>query len=267
MIIAIPAIVAALTPVVKAALISAGIGAAVGGGIGAVGGAVEGYQEQGQINRAVLDYAGRGAFYGAKDGALVGGVFGPVGLVVGPVIAPATQFVDDIALQGFNVLDDVAKSAAGSIDDAAMVAGSAAIVDDAASPFLSGVRRKISSATSGIGPGFRLVRNKLNARFFSRLPDASATERYVYVMEDAANGLHKIGMTTKQPAIRLGKVAKDAKSKLDYVCIIRADKNSKLESALHKTFSSQKTPHPTPNYDSIEWFALSAAQVAAACSY
>ena len=64
---AIPAIVAALAPVVKATLISAGIGAAVGGGIGAVGGAVDSYHEHGEINREVLDDAAHGALNGAKD--------------------------------------------------------------------------------------------------------------------------------------------------------------------------------------------------------
>lgn len=269
--IVLPAIGVILQQIAQAAAIAGLIGGLVGGGAEAV----SSIREHGEINHEVAVNVINGVGKGATGGALGGAGVAAVGIILAPAIpvagvltgvqAPVTV-VDDVVAPVAGTLDDVAKSAVGRIKDASAVARSAVLVDDTASPVLSGVKNVAKSVASSVGSAVNRARNTLNARFYTRLPDASATKRYVYVMEDATNGLHKIGMTTKQPAVRLGKVSKDAKSKLEYVCIIRTDKNSKLESALHNTFSSQKTPHPTPNYDSIEWFALSTAQVVAACS-
>ena len=275
---AIPAIVAALTPIVQAAAVSAAIGGLFGAGAGAVGCGIDGAREHGEINHDVVTQSAHCAAEEAAKGALLGGAFGPVigvmapaaAPVIGRVIAPAApviQVIDDAVQPVIGVVDDVARSTVGSIDDAATVAGSAAIVDDTASSLLSRARRKLSAATNGIGSGIRLARNKLYARFYSRMGDAPATGNYVYVMEDAATGLHKIGTTTKQPKIRLDQISNDVKNKVDYVCIIKTDNSSGLERVLHHMFSSQRTTHPIPHSGETEWFTLSAAQIAAACSY
>ena len=279
---AIPAIVAALAPVVKATLVSVGIGAAVGGGIGAVGGAVGGYQEHGEINREVLDDAARGAFDGAKDGALFGGIFGPVAPAIAPIVAPAVapvlQVVDDVARPVLQLADDAARPviqaaddvvwpATLAVDDAAAVAGSAAIVDDATSPFFSRVRQRLSAATGGIGSGFRLARNKLNARFFTRLSTGSGNNGYVYVMDDVTTpGRYKIGKTIDPPT-RIKAVQNDLSKtiggKVDYTCIIPANNMSGLETSLHKKYAAQNLRNFPAG---TEWFMLNSAQLAAACS-
>ncbi|MCY4537689.1 MAG: GIY-YIG nuclease family protein [Chloroflexi bacterium] len=303
---AIPAIVAALTPIVQAAAVSAAIGGLFGAGAGAVGCGIDGAREHGEINHDVVEDSAHCAVDEGAKGALVGGALGPViGVmapaatsVIAPAAAPVINVVDDVAAHAIGTVDDLAKPVLSAADDIVRPVIGAA--DDVAQPALhrvgnvvksvaSDVKSKARPAIDAVDNAIRPVvnkvgdvansvggsittrinwaRNTLNARLFNRLPDASATERYVYVMDDAANGLQKIGMTTKKPSIRLTRVANDAKRKLDYVCIIRTDKNSGLEGLLHGQFAGQKTPHPTPNYKSTEWFALSAAQIAAACSY
>ncbi len=299
--IVIPALGIIIQQVAQAAAIGGLIGGLVGGGAGAV----SSIREQGEINLEVAVNFIQGAEKGATGGALGGAGVAAVGVVLAPTIPIAgiltgvqapVAVVDDVVVPLAGTLDDVAKSTVGNIDDAAAVAKSAVVVDDAASSFLGRARLKLHAVDDAVRPAINAVddavrpalnkvgnsaksvggsitsrinwaRNTWNARFFNRLPNTSPTERYVYVMDDAANGVQKIGMTTKKPSIRLTQVTKDAKSKLDYVCIIRTDKNSGLEGLLHGKFASQKTPHPTPNYSSTEWFVLSAAQVAAACSH
>jgi hypothetical protein len=256
-----------LTPVVKATLVSVGIGAVVGGGIGAVGGAIDGYQEQGEFNRVVWDNTTRAAGDGAKDGALMGGVFGPVGLVVGPVIAPAFQVVDDVARPVIQFADDAARPVIQAADEAAAVAGTAAIVDDASSPLFSRVRQRLSAAVGGIGSGFRLARNQLNARFFTRLSKGNSNNGYVYVMDDVTTpGRYKIGKTIDPPT-RIKAVQNDlnktVRGKVDYTCIIPTNNMSGLETSLLKKYAAQNLRNFPAG---TEWFMLNSAQLAAACS-
>ncbi|MCY4021436.1 MAG: GIY-YIG nuclease family protein [Chloroflexi bacterium] len=288
---AIPAIVAALTPIVQAAAVSAAIGGVLGAGVGAVGCGAAGVQEHGAINREVVAQSAHCAVDEGAKGAAIGGAFGVIGPVVAPVIAPvaapvvqvaddvagaALQVVDDVAQPVISIVDDAARPVIGAVDDAArpivQVVDDAArpvlqVVDDAVRPVLNKVRNGAKSVSRGVSSAFNHARNTINARFFNRLPAASATERYVYVVDDAANGLHKIGMTTKQPKIRLDKISTDIKSKVDYVCIIKTDKSSGLEGTLLNMFSNQRTTHPIPHSGMTEWFVLSAAQVTQACSY
>ena len=275
----IPAIAAALTSAANAALATtiavapiaataAGIGAVTGGATCAVTGAISGYHEHGELTREVAVDVAHSAAGCAAGGAIGGVLLAPAGIIFGPMIAPVAQGVDDVAIQAANVLDDVAKSAVGNLDEvAAAASGSAVIADNAASSFFGRARQKMSAATSGIGSKFRLARNKLNARFASRLPKSPATEKYIYVIEDSTTGLKKIGMTTRKPPDRLMEIAQKTKSDLDFACIIRTDKDSGLESILHEQFASQRTPHPVSHNGATEWFALTAAQVAAACSH
>lgn len=243
---ALPGIATLINLILEGALIGALFGCAIGGG----GTTITEYQTHGEINQQgivhIAETAGKGALEGAVGGAFTGGIFGVVGHALHPVLA----IIDDFFRSIFGWLDDAARSVAGAVDDAA-----------------TGVKNAAKSVVNGIRARINHTRNVWHARHFKTMTDAPKGTRYVYVMEDSANGVQKIGMTTKAPPKRLNKVASQAKSKLDYTCIIQTDKNSKLESSLHEMFSSQRTAHPTPNYNSTEWFALSAAQVAAACSH
>lgn len=246
---ALAGITAILHKILEGAALGALFGALFGGAISGGGEAITGYQEVGEINEEVIiqtvESAAEGAVDGAVTGAVTGGVFGLAGATFHPVFA----MIDDFFRSIFGWLDDAARSVAGTIDDA--FAG----ITNAAKSFVNGIRGQFNRWRSG-----------WNAQNFKTMTDAPAGTRYVYVMEDSANGMHKIGMTTKAPPARLSKVASEAKSKLDYTCIIQTDKNSQLEGRIHSMFSNQRTAHPTPGYNSTEWFALSAAQVAAACS-
>jgi len=226
------------------------IGALFGGAISGGGAAITEYQTHGKIDQQgvviVAKRAGEGAVEGAVGGAVTGGLLG----VAGPALRPVFAMIDDFFRSIFGWLDDAARSVAGAVDDA-----------------VSGMKKALESVVKGIRGQFNRWRNGWNAQNFKAMSEAPVGTRYVYVMEDSANGIHKIGMTTKAPPERLKAVASEAKSKLDYTCIIQTDKNSKLESGLHEMFSSQRTAHPTPNYDSREWFALTAAQVVEACSH
>lgn len=239
-----------LSALIQLILEGALIGALFGGAIGGGGAVITEYQTHGEINQQgienVAKQTGEGAIEGAVGGAVTGGIFG----VAGPALHPVLAIIDDFFRSILGWLDDAARGVAGAVDDA-----------------FTGIKNVAKSVVNGIRARINRTLNFRNADIYKTMPDAPEGTRYVYVMEDSANGLHKIGMTTKKPPERLSKVASEAKSKLDYTCIIQTDKNSKLESHLHKVYESQQRPHPTPNYTSKEWFALSAAQVAAACSH
>ncbi len=250
---AIPAIVAALTPVVKAALVSAGIGAAVSGGIGAVGGAVEGYREQGEINREVLDDAAWGALSGAKDGALIGGMFGPVGLVVGPVVAPAVQVVDDIVGPVMQVVDDAARPVVQAVDD---------VVRPVVNRIGIGTHSVAMSADRVVYNTLKNVRNGTPPAIQKLLPKAKRSVGYGYVMDDAASGASKIGMSI-DPKTRLQSVKSPSGAKPKIVCAIPTYNMKALEDSLHLAYASQNLPNTGAGR---EWFNLSASQVKAICN-
>ena len=280
----LPAIAAALAPLVNGALAvatvaapiagAAAVGATVGGATCAVTGTVSKYHEHGSISREDAEDVAKDAAGCAAGGAAIS----TVGVLLAPAIpaagiltgvrAPAATLVDDVAAHAANAIDDVAKSAVGSIDDVASVAGSAVIVDDTAKPFISRVGQKLSAAGSGIGSGFRLARNKLNARFFTRLQKGSGNNGYVYVMDDVTTpGRFKFGKTI-QPDKRLQQVQnhlnKTVGGKVEYSCIISTDDMKLLETSLKAQYKPQNiVGHPA----GTEWFVLSAAQVAAACSH
>lgn len=274
---AIPAIVAALTPVAKAVLVSAGIGAVVGGAVCAVGGAVSGYHEHGELNRDVAIVAVQSIPKCAVEGAIVGGVIAPAGIIIGPVvapgIAPVMQVVDDVARPIAQVADDAARPIIQVADDAAALAGSAVIADDAASPFLSRVKNAAKSAAEKLGKAvsapwrkWRESQNIKNAINYRELPKthSKGNKGYVYVMDDVSTpGRYKIGKTT-QPVERLSNVQSKTGLKLDYTCIIGTDDMQSLEGTLFEEFRPQRRPNMVEG--TTEIFLLNAAQVASACS-
>ena len=239
-----------LSALIQLILEGALIGALFGGAIGGGGAVITEYQAHEEINpqgiENVAKQAGEGAIDGAVGGAVMGGIFG----FAGPALHPVLAIIDDFFRSILGWLDDAARSVAGAADET-----------------FTGIKNAAKSAVNGIRGKLNRWRNGRNAQNYKTMLDAPKGTRYVYVIEDSSNGLYKIGMTTKKPPERLSKVASESKSKLDYTCIIQTDKNSKLESHLHKAYDSQRRSHPTPDYTSTEWFALSAAQVAAACSH
>ena len=264
---AIPVVIAALTPIAKAALVSAGIGAAVGGATCAATGAVRSYQVQGEINREVVVEAIHSVPKCAAEGALIGGVIAPAGIIVGPVVAPGLvpiiQVVDDVTRPAVHIVDDVAGHALQMVDDAASPIINAA--DDLAATAKQGTSRV---AVPAAAPWNRAL-NSFRAKIYKRLPVAKigADDGWVYVIEDPVTRIRKIGRTSN-PEQRLTKLQGDlGRNGVKFDCIIHSHDANVLEKQLHQSFSRQRTLHPTPHYGRTEWFALSAAQVAAACSH
>ena len=282
--IVIPAAVGFL---IQQAAQAAAIGAVIGGLIGGGAEAVSSIREHGELNHEVAANVIHGAGKGATGGALGGAGVAAVGVVLAPVIpaagiltgvqAPAAAVADDVAVQAINVLDDGAKSAVGLIDDAAKSIGNAVddaakpiayAVDDATSPVISRVKNAAKSAAKGVSSTFNRARNTLNARFYTRLSKGNGNNGYVYVMDDVTTpGRYKFGKTI-QPEPRLKQVQHDLNKtvggKVEYTCIISTDNMSSLETSLKNLFKSQNiVGHPA----GTEWFMLSAAQVAAACSH
>lgn len=246
---AIGAIVAAVAPIVEAALVAAGIGAVLGGAACGIGNAVSGYQEQGSLNREIAVSAAHRAGECAVEGAVVGGATGAVGLVVAPVVAPAVgaalTAVDDVVRPAIQVADDIARPAIQA-------------ADDAIGPTLRRFGNTITAPT-------RMLRSQMNARNYVNLSRGTGNRGYVYVMDDVSNpGRYKIGKTTR-PANRLSEVQSKTGLKLDYSCIIGTDDMKSLEGALFEEFERQRRRNLVPG--TTEMFILNAAQVAAACSY
>ena len=274
---ALPAIVAALTPIAKTMLISAGIGAAVSGAACGIGGAVGGYQEHGELNRDVAINTAHQAAECAGEGALVGGLVGVAAPVVFPAvvapgfvhvvpaaIAPAIQIVDDVARPVMQAADDAVRPVAQAIDDVARPATQA--VDDAISPATDKVGNGAKSFGHAIASPWNRALNAFRARIYKRLPitEVGADDGWVYVMEDTTTGIRKIGHTSN-PEQRLKGVQSTVGHKnVRYTCIIHSGDNKGLERFLHKRFEHQKLPNTG---EGTEWFALSAAQVATACSH
>ncbi len=262
--IVLPAIVAALTPVVKAALVSAGIGAAVGGATCAVGGTIGGYHEHGELNRNVAINTAQQAAECAREGALFGAVIGPVAPMIAPAIAPATQFVDDLAAPVIQIADDAARPVIQAADDAIRPATQA--VDDAVSPATDKVGNSTKAVGHAIASPWNRALNMFRARIYKRLPttEVGADEGWVYIMEDTTTGIRKIGRTSN-PEQRLKGVQSNVGHKnVRYTCIIHSGEHKGLEKLLHRRFDSQRLADSGAG---TEWFALSAAQVAAACSH
>lgn len=254
MIIAIPAIGILVQQAIQAIAVGAVIGAATGAGVGAVVEGVQSANEHGEINRVVLEDAAHGALNGGKDGALIGGALGPVGLIVGPVIAPAVQVVDDIAQPVIHVIDDVAKP---------MVSA----VDDVAGPVVKQVGKSLHTTTMSIEKAgisaLRSIRRGLPTPVRRLLPKTTRSTGYVYVMDDAGSGAQKIGLSV-DPKRRLGEIKSPSGAKPKIVCAIPTYNMKALEVSMHATYASQNLPNTGIGR---EWFKLNPAQVAAACSH
>ena len=237
--IVLPAFLAGIVPFLEAIFAGTIIGALFGAGAGAAGEVVSGVQIHGEINQTVVESAAQSALHGAAEGALLGGAFGGVGAIVAPAIPAIGAVVDDIARPIVNVVDDLTRAS------------------------VEPVTTSIKSASKSLGMATNPLRNTINAARYRHLPKTSGNSGYVYVMDDAASGTHKIGRTN-HPARRLPEVESATGKSLTYRCITPASNASQLEGALHKTFATSRLPNSGAG---TEWFALSPAQVSQACSY
>ncbi|MCY3796387.1 MAG: GIY-YIG nuclease family protein [Chloroflexi bacterium] len=239
-----------LAALIQLIIEGAALGALFGSAMGCGAGAISEFQVQGEINKEVagkcVEQAGEEAIVGATTGAVTGGIFGVAGQVMRPILA----VIDDFFRSILGWLDDAARSVAGAVDDA-----------------VAGIRKALESVVKGIRGQFNRWRNGWNAQHYKTIAEAPEGAKYVYVIDDSATGLKKIGMTKKPPAERLEALKGSLKSELDYTCIIQTEKDSKLEGNLHSLFADQRTNHPIPHSGQTEWFVLSAVQIAAACSH
>lgn len=187
------------------------------------------------------------------EGALIGGAFGAV--------VPAFGVFDDIGRAGMGAADDIARTAVTQVDDIARTGTSA--LDDVARGATRGARKVGTRAIRNITAPLKREANVSRASYFRWLPKLKGRAGYVYVIDDIADGTRKIGMT-KNPAQRLSALQSEMGRKLNYICIIRTDHMRVLERALHTAFAGQRLYGV--DKATTEWFKLSAAQVAAACS-
>ena len=261
MIIVLPAIGVLVQQAIQAVAVGAVIGAVSSAGVGAVVEGIQSANEQGEINQEVLSDAAHGALYGAKDGALIGGAFGPVSLIVGPLVGPV------IGAAG-SIVDDVAGPAGKAIGRAAKPLASA--VDDAVGPLLGrvGIRANLAASSTGraLGAPYRIGRANLIARFYNkRQLQAVCSRGCVYIMDDSANGISKIGVS-KDPAKRLVAVQNDVGSQLSLVGVSPVDDAFTVEAQLHRQLASKNVLHPN-HATGREWFSgLSPMDVATVLS-
>ena len=257
----LPAIAAGLAAIVKPILISGVGGAIVSGGVAGVGTAVSGVQEYGTFNSEVASVALQSAAEGAAEGALVGGAFGAVGVVAAPIVPavlqPVLSVVDDATKPALGVVDDAAKPVVDVVRKAAKPVLDA--VDNIAGKALARVGAAASSIANGVGRTLsapaRMVNAAWNGRNFQTLPKDFCINGCLYVMDDAANAISKIGVTTN-PAKRIADVQRQVGSKLNYAGIQPVDDVFAAESALHRHFASQNIRHPN-HLQGREWFNLS----------
>ena len=233
----IPAIIAGVAAIAKPVLVAAGVGAAVGAvtgaGTGAVVEVVKGVHEHGEVNQMVLEEAAHAGIHGGANGFLVGGIFGPVSLAVGPVVGAVGGVVDDIAGQTIGQIASATSSTATSVGRT-------------------------------VGAPVRMARSTIVARYYRQMPQL-CSKGCVYVMDDAANGMQKIGVTTN-PQRRIADVGRQVNSDLKYFSIAPVDDAFAAEAALKRQFINKNVAHP--NYaKGTEWFnGLSPMDVATVMS-
>ena len=252
----LPAIAAGLAAIVEPILIGIGLGALVSGGIAGVGTAVSGVQEHGTFNSEVASVALQSAAEGAAEGALVGGAFGAVSVVAAPIVPvvlrPVAGVVDDAAKPVVDVVRKAAKPVLDAVDD---IAGKAfAQVGAAASSIANGVGRTLGAPS-------RMVNAAWNGRNFQTLPKDFCINGCLYVMDDAANAVSKIGITKRPPQLRIAEVQRQVGSKLNYADVMPVDDMFAAERAWHQHFASQNIRHPN-HLQGREWFNLSGADKA-----
>ncbi len=265
----LPAVVA-LASLIKPILFGAVSGAAISGAADTIGSTFSDYHEHGEITVQMvaenLGEAAPAAMQGAVAGAAFSGVLhlaAPLVQTAGSVVASegsriAPGAVDDIARIASTAGDDIGRFARNTADDFGNTLGR--VGDD--------IGKGINKVTTSVGSTFNYMRNFANARIFDRLPITLPKQGYVYVIDDAAAGSTKIGISGNLPQ-RIKQLESTVGRELNYVCIISTTTARALEKTLHETFAAQRIPaQRMPNVvGRTEWFNLNPAQIQQACSY
>ncbi len=124
------------------------------------------------------------------------------------------------------------------------------------------IGKKVNKVTSSASSASNYRRNLDNARIFDDLQVTPGKHSYVYVIDDAAAGSTKIGISGNLPQ-RIKQLESTVGRELNYVCIIPTVTARALEADLHTIFAGQRLPNTGAG---TEWFQLSPAQVRQACS-
>lgn len=269
----LPAAVA-IASILKPILFTAVTGAAISGAADTVVSTVSDYHEHGEVtvemvaeNLVEAAPAARDGFIG---GALISGAVLAAPAAIGAAGSAATSGIaravpgagDDLARLVSTAGDDLGKGIAGTS------AGFATADDtgNALGRVWDEIGRGVNKATTSVGTAFNYVRNLVsnldNARRFDQLPITLPKQGYVYVINDAAAGSTKIGITGNLPQ-RIKQLNSTVGRELNYVCIIRTATARAVETALHADFAAMRLPNTGVG---TEWFTLSPAQVIQACS-
>ena len=129
----------------------------------------------------------------------------------------------------------------------AMHLGAKGALVGAASGFAFGAVGGTFKVATGLGKCASLAKN------YQSLPKAVQPESYVYAIENASKGLHKIGRTIN-PALRLPQIQRQTANSVKYACISSTKNAPELEKALHGMFASSRVTG--------EWHRLSVRQMA-----
>ena len=160
------------------------------------------------------------------------------------VAQSAAQGVVACAEDGTLVTSAIAGAAFGAI---APLAGPALqAVDDVVGPVLR-------PGAHALRAPLHMSRARAAALFASpRRLQKLCSRNCIYVMDDAANGLQKVGRT-KNPVQRIAAVQRDVKSKLFYSRVSPVDDAVAAEKQLHRLFSGKNVKHPN-HATGTEWF-------------
>ncbi len=234
--------------VFEGAALGALFGALFGGAISGGGEAITSYQEQGEVNRTVIEETVESGTRGAVDGAIEGAVFGGIFGLAGPAFHPIFAMIDDFFRSIFVWLDDAARGVGSAADDV-----------------FTGIKKTAKSIADWIlGPIRRRI-NYGNAANFTTLPKGAGNKGYVYVMEDLSTpGRYKLGKSIDPPTRIKAVRSNTGLKQLDYTCIIETDDMKTLENRLFDEFKQQRRMDLVSG--TTEIFILNAAQLAYACS-
>ncbi len=253
-------VIGAVVPVAlkAAAPVANAVGSAATNGIAhAAPGAAD---DIGRFVSTAGDDIGRFARNTADDfGNTLGQVGDDIGKRVSSVREGVSSAVDDAGDTLGRVKDDIGKRVSSvregissAVDDAGNTLGQ--VGDD--------IGKEANKVTTSLGSAFNYMRNLANARIFDRLPITLPKQGYVYVIDDAAAGSTKVGITGNLPQ-RIKQLESTVGRELNYVCIIPTATARALEADLHTIFAGQRLPNTGAG---TEWFQLSTAQVRQACS-
>ena len=175
----------------------------------------------GIVAKQVFEWVVTGAIIGALIGGLIGG---------GTEIARGFIYYGEI---NRDVIDDAVESVIENAKYGALFGAAGSVFGG------------VFSAIHNVGRYAHLARN------FHKLPQTNGRAGYIYVMEDIASGLKKIGFTNN-PARRLNEVQRLTGKNLRYVGIKPVNNARVVERTYHNLFAGQNVA----SANGREWFNL-----------